>query len=207
LLTGAPLHNTIEALQALLKFLHPGQFGDITTANDIMFLRKKLKRHLLRRLKADVDWTIAPKEETIIECMMTKAQKQLYRAVLEMNARFLSHGTNLANIALELRQVCLHPYLIKDAEDRILADRGPNSSTAEQLDSLIRASGKMILLDKLLPKLKIDGHRVLIFSQMTDLLDILQDYLAAVGHKFLRIEAESKGARASHDRPVQCRRL
>jgi superfamily II DNA or RNA helicase len=195
LLTGTPLQNTIEELQSLLEFLHPGQFQDITTAstvNDVNALRKRLKPHLLRRLKADVDRSIAPKEETIIECSMTKAQKQFYRAVLEMNAGFLARGTNLANIAMELRKVCLHPYLIKDAEEKILAERGPSLTQADHLDCLIRASGKMILLHKLLPRLYSDGHRVLIFSQMTRLLDILQDYLAAVGYKFFRIDGSVK---------------
>jgi hypothetical protein len=66
---------------------------------------------------------------------MTRSQKHFYRAVLEMNAGFLSHGTNLANIAIELRKICLHTYLIKDAEGKILAERGTNLTIMEQLDS------------------------------------------------------------------------
>lgn len=58
---------------------------------------------------------------------------------------------------------------------------------------MIRSSGKFILLDKLLPKLKTDGHRVLIFSQMTQLLDILNDYLNGIGYKFLRIDGRVPG--------------
>jgi chromodomain-helicase-DNA-binding protein 7 len=84
---------------------------------------------------------------------------------------------------MELRKVCLHPYLIKDTEAKILAD----------VDCLIQASGKMILLHKLLPCLYRDGHRVLIFSQMTRLLDILQDYLTAVNYKFFRIDGSVRG--------------
>ena len=198
LLTGTPLQNTLEELQSLLEFLHPGQFLDVTAASlsetGIVKLRKKLHKHLLRRLKVDVDKTIATKEETIIDCTMTKTQKQFYRAVLEMNAMFLASGTNLTNIAMEMRKVCLHPYLIKGAEEKILAERGTNLSPADQLDCMIRASGKMILLDKLLPKLKADGHRVLIFSQMNRLLDILQDYMDAVGYKYLRIDGSVKGS-------------
>ena len=196
LLTGTPLQNTVEELQSLLEFLHPGQFSDITSAqtmNDVMHLRSILKPHLLRRLKADVDKTIAPKEETIIDCQLTKTQKQWYRAVLEANAGFLSEGAHLQNISIELRKVCLHPYLIDGAEDKILAEKKP-TTPAELLDCMVRSSGKLILLDKLLPKLKENGNRVLIFSQMTRLLDILQDYLDGVGYSFLRIDGTVKGS-------------
>ncbi|KAH0785021.1 F/Y-rich N-terminus family protein [Histomonas meleagridis] len=196
LLTGTPLQNTIEELQTLLEFLHPGNFTDVTSAetmNDVKRLRKILKPHLLRRLKADVDKNIAAKEETIIECTLTKTQKQFYKAVLENNAGFLSKGANLKNISMDLRKVCLHPYLIKGAEEKILAERGTNLTDQEIMDCLIRSSGKFILLDKLLPKLKSDGHRVLIFSQMTKLLDLLEYYLDYFRYKHLRIDGNVPG--------------
>ena len=196
LLTGTPLQNTVEELQSLLEFLHPGRFTDITSAqtmNDVMHLRNILKPHLLRRLKADVDKSIAPKEETIIDCQLTKTQKQWYRAVLEMNAGFLSEGAHLQNISIELRKVCLHPYLIDGAEDKIIAEKQA-VTPHELLDCMIRSSGKLILLDKLLPKLKANGNRVLIFSQMTRLLDILEDYLNGSGYSFLRIDGAVKGS-------------
>lgn len=50
------------------------------------------------------------------------------------------------------------------------------------------SSGKMVLLDKLLSKLKADGHRVLIFSQMVRLLDIISDYMLARGYVFQRLD-------------------
>ena len=198
LLTGTPLQNTIEELHSLLEFLHPGKFDGLLSAensNEIIKLRSSLQPHLLRRLKNDVDKTIAAKEETIIECSLTKYQKQFYRAILESNAGFLSHGSNLINIAMELRKVCIHPYLIKGAEDKILEDFGPDAdkNAYKQLDAMIRSSGKMILIDKLLPKLKSDGHRILIFSQMTNLLDILSDYLNMKGFSHFRIDGKVRG--------------
>jgi chromodomain-helicase-DNA-binding protein 7 len=90
---------------------------------------------------------------------------------------YLTHGahknnsTNLQNISMELRKVCNHPYLIKDAEDQIFIERREMAhfdlDDSVPLDfneeSLIRSTGKMILLDKLLAKLKRDGHRVRYF--------------------------------------------
>jgi len=65
----------------------------------------------------------------------------------------------------QLRKVCNHPYLFEGAEPGPPYTNGPH---------LWENAGKMILLDKLLPKLKAQGSRVLIFSQMTRALDILQ---------------------------------
>lgn len=197
LLTGTPIQNTLEELVSLLEFLHPGEFQDLTsaeTAEDVFELRKKLEPHLLRRLKSDVDKRIAVKKETIIKCGMTKYQKQIYKDILESNARFLTKGAHCSNIAMELRKVCIHPYLVKGAEERILQDfPGANVNPQLALTAMTKASGKMILIDKLLPKLKSDGHRILIFSQMTNLLDILEDYLALKGLPSCRIDGKVKG--------------
>lgn len=83
------------------------------------------------------------------------------------------------NTMMELRKCCIHPYLLNGAEDQIQYDY--RNSHGEDQDAyykaLIASSGKMVLIDKLLPKLKSNGHRVLIFSQMVRCLDILEDYL------------------------------
>ena len=57
----------------------------------------------------------------------------------------------------------------------------------------MHASGKMVLLDKLLPKLKANGNRVLIFSQMVKMLDILEDYLIRKKYPFERIDGRIRG--------------
>ena len=73
---------------------------------------------MLRRLKEDVEKTIASKEETIIEVELTNIQKKYYRAILERNFTFLAKGgtytnlPNLMNTMMELRKCCNHPYLI-----------------------------------------------------------------------------------------------
>ena len=72
---------------------------------------------MLRRLKEDVEKSIAPKEETIVEVELTNIQKKYYRAILERNFSYLSKGSTTSNVpnlmnTMELRKCCNHPYLI-----------------------------------------------------------------------------------------------
>ena len=85
---------------------------------------------------------------------------------------------------MQLRKCANHPYLFQGAEP------GPPYFAGEHL---IDNSGKMVLLDKLLTRLKQKGSRVLIFSQMTRLLDILEDYLIYRQHKYCRIDGNTTG--------------
>ena len=80
---------------------------------------------------------------------------------------------------MELRKCCNCPYLIKGIE-QIEMDSNPPDDEDETIQRLIEASGKPVLVDKLLPQLKEEGHRVLDFvSQMIRVLDIIEDYLIA----------------------------
>lgn len=90
---------------------------------------------------------------------------------------------------MQLRKICNHPYLISGAYDR-LVDGLPES---EHLQRLIESSGKLVLVDKLLPKLKKDGHKVLIFSQMKAVLDLLQEYCQLREYNYERIDGGVRG--------------
>ncbi|RKP19872.1 hypothetical protein ROZALSC1DRAFT_817, partial [Rozella allomycis CSF55] len=217
LATGTPLQNRIEELWALMNFLEPqvfnseeefiGEFGDLKRSEDVERLQGLLKPYMLRRLKEDVEKSIPVKEETIIEVELTGPQKKYYRAILEKNFNFLTKGCkgnnmpNLMNVMMELRKCCIHPYLIKGAEERI-NEEARVKSYDEQFNLMIQSSGKLVLLDKLLKKLKENGHKVLIFSQMTKCLDILSDYLNGKGYKYERIDGGIRGdlRQASIDR-------
>jgi SNF2 family DNA or RNA helicase len=78
---------------------------------------------------------------------------------------------------MELRKCCNHPYLVKGAEDMIIRETKEKEQKSD-LDIfdihklMVQSSGKLVLLDKLLPKLKQNGHKVLVFSQMIKVLDI-----------------------------------
>jgi hypothetical protein len=82
---------------------------------------------------------------------------------------------------MELKKAANHPYLFDGAETR-------SDSNEETLKGLVMNSGKMVLLDKLLARLRQDGHRVLIFSQMVRMLDILSDYMSFRGYVHQRLD-------------------
>lgn len=213
LLTGTPLQNNVEELFSLLNFLEPQRFnnvsaflhdfGDLKTENQVNKLKTLLKPMMLRRLKEDVEKSLAAKEETVIEVELTNIQKKYYRAILEKNFTFLSKGTtssanvpNLMNTMMELRKCCNHPYLITGAEDQILNEIKNGQiepSTEEVHHAMIQASGKLVLIDKLLPKLKAGNHKVLIFSQMIRVLDILEDYLIQKKYLYERLDGRIRG--------------
>lgn len=209
LLSGTPLQNNVEELYSLLHFLEPAQFasnenflsefGDLKTEAQVDKLKAILKPMMLRRLKEDVEKSLAPKEETIIEVELTNVQKKYYRAILERNFAFLSKGgtsaniPNLMNTVMELRKCCIHPFLINGAEEQIISEYRQQHHQDETLGAIVQASGKLVLIDKLLPRLKENGHRVLIFSQMVRCLDILEDYLCQKRYPFERIDGRVRG--------------
>ena len=87
----------------------------------------------------------------------------------------------------------LPPSFFSGAEHQIVQDfqlRHPNQPL---YNALIQASGKLVLIDKLLPKLKENGHKVLIFSQMVRCLDILEDYLRLKRYLYERIDGQVTG--------------
>ncbi|XP_068656137.1 protein CHROMATIN REMODELING 4-like isoform X2 [Aristolochia californica] len=186
LLTGTPLQNNIGEMYNLLNFLQPASFpslssfeenfNDLTTAEKVEELKKLVAPHMLRRLKKDAMRNIPPKTERMVPVELTSIQAEYYRAMLTKNYQILRNtGKGVAqqsmlNIVMQLRKVCNHPYLIPGTE--------PESGTIEFLHEMrIKASAKLALLHSMLKILKREGHRVLIFSQMTKLLDILEDYL------------------------------
>jgi len=202
LLTGTPLQNNLHELWALLNFLLPDIFSSSDQFDEwfdleiddeqakkdmISQLHKILRPFMLRRLKADVAKGLPPKTETLIMVGMSTIQKRLYKKLLlrdidSITSTSSKNKTAILNIVMQLRKCCGHPYLFEGVEDRTLDPLG---------EHLVQNCGKLFMVDKLLKKLKERGSRVLIFTQMTRILDILEDYMVMRGFKYCRIDGNT----------------
>ncbi|VDL84867.1 unnamed protein product, partial [Nippostrongylus brasiliensis] len=185
LITGTPLQNNLHELWALLNFLLPDMFsssedfdswftdGSMQGNTDIISrLHKVLQPFLLRRIKSDVEKSLLPKKEVKIYVGLSKMQREWYTKVLMKDIDVINGAgkvekARLMNILMHLRKAANHPYLFDGAEP------GPPYTTDQHI---VDNSGKMVVLDKLLKKLKQQGSRVLIFSQFSRVLDLLEDY-------------------------------
>lgn len=200
LLTGTPLQNNLHELWALLNFLLPDVFnssddfdswfntnsclGDKSLVERLHYV---LRPFLLRRLKSEVEKKLPPKIETKIYVGLSRMQREWYTKILMkdidvVNNAGKSDKLRLLNILMQLRKCANHPYLFDGAEP------GPPYTTDTHL---VENSGKMCLLDKLLPRLKEQDSRVLVFSQMTRMLDILEDYCLWRSYKYCRLDGQT----------------
>ncbi|BFZ23291.1 hypothetical protein BsWGS_26330 [Bradybaena similaris] len=205
LLTGTPLQNNLEELFHLLNFLTPenfsdlqgflDEFADISKEDQVKKLHDMLGPHLLRRLKADVLKGMPSKSEFIVRVELSALQKKYYKYILARNYEALnikggSNQTSLLNIMMDLKKCCNHPYLFPVAAQE--APRAHNN--AFEGSALIKSCGKLELLAKMLKELFTTGHRVLIFSQMTKMLDLLEDFLEAENYRYERIDGGITGS-------------
>ncbi|OQS05794.1 hypothetical protein THRCLA_02106 [Thraustotheca clavata] len=178
--------------------------GDILSKQDLLDNHKKsqvvsklheiLRPFVLRRLKNQVVKDVPSKTELVVYCEMTDLQAHYYNLIanrrlgqeLEKKYGKYTSGittTTIRNMAMQLRKCLNHPYLF--AED---TDANGELQTDE---SLVESSGKLIVLDKMLQRLLAKKHKVLIFSQMTRVLDILEDFLSLRSYTYCRLDGNT----------------
>ena len=97
----------------------------------------------------------------------------------------------LMNKLMQLRKICNHPFLFEEIEDRLAQSFGIREGVINGPD-LFRVSGKFELLDRILPKLKATPHKILLFCQMTAVMDLLESYFAYRNYTYLRLDGTTK---------------
>ncbi|KAL0431247.1 UNVERIFIED_CONTAM: ATP-dependent DNA helicase DDM1 [Sesamum radiatum] len=214
LLTGTPLQNNLAELWSLLNFILPDIFAsheefeswfdfsgkcaneglreemeEKRRAQVVAKLHAILRPFLLRRMKADVEQLLPRKKEIILYASMTPHQKNfqehLINAKLEDHLREktdFAYGMKgkLNNLMIQLRKNCNHPDLLESAFD--------GSHFYPPVEQIVEQCGKFQLLDRLLAKLFARKHKVLIFSQWTKILDIMDYYFSEKGFEVCRID-------------------
>lgn len=155
-----------------------------------------MKPHFLRRLKEEVEDSIPPLNETVVEVGLTNLQNTYYKGIYGENRMVLAKfGTNsiktsqLNNMDVQLRKCCNHLFLLKGVEEELTRD----CKTDEDLyNKLLESSGKLMLLDKFIEKFKKENHKMLIFSQFKRMLDIIELYLKMKGVSYEKLTGSVK---------------
>lgn len=171
--------------------------------------RRLLSVIMLRRIKDQVNIPLPPRTEIQILVKLTPIQHAFYKHLLVSQDKSMldaimgtaaggsvkQHGAGeedsprllqdadyrqLLNLLLQLRKVCNHPFLLAEFQ-----------STEGGEDALVRSCGKLMLLERMLPLLKEDGHRVLIFTQFTSMMDLLEEFMSGKGYEYVRLDGET----------------
>jgi SNF2 family DNA or RNA helicase len=206
-LTGTPMENHLGELWSLFEFLMPGFLGDAETFRRVYrnpiekkqdeerqgVLAQRVGPLLLRRTKDAVAKDLPPKTEIVHRIEMEGPQADLYetiRAVMDQRVReaIASQGMDRSHIVvldalLKLRQVCCHPALLK----------------AEAAQLVTQSAKLAFLIEEMLPELLAEGRRVLIFSQFTTMLALIEKALKERKTEYVKLTGETK----DRETPVQ----
>ena len=185
-------------------FATTGEKVELNEEETVLIIRrlhKVLRPFLLRRLKKEVESQLPDKVEYVVKCDMSSLQRIVYRH-MQSRGVLLTDGSEkdkkgkggtrtLMNSIMQLRKICNHPFMFQHIEEAIAEHVGISGGIVSGPD-IYRTSGKFELLDRILPKLKVTNHRILLFCQMTSLMTIMEDYFGWRGFKYLRLDGTTK---------------
>ncbi|KAF8006362.1 hypothetical protein BT93_K0608 [Corymbia citriodora subsp. variegata] len=204
IMTGAPIQNRLTELWSLFDFVFPGKLGvlpvfeaefavpitvggyanasplQVSTAyRCAVVLRDLVMPYLLRRMKADVNAQLPKKTEHVLFCSLTAEQRSVYRAFLASSeVEQILGGSRKSLYGIDvMRKICNHPDLL----EREHAHHYPDYGNPER-------SGKMMVVAEVLKVWKEQGHRVLLFAQTQQMLDILESFLVSGEYKYRRMD-------------------
>ena len=206
-LSGTPVENRLEDLWSQFQFVNPGllgsrstfqqEFGQAIASGDraaAQRLRARLKPFLLRRLKREVARELPPRTETVLHCELGESERELYDSILATSRQEvlqkLEQGASVfaaLEMLLRLRQACCHPALVPG---------GAAQGSASSSSSLPASSSKVgLLLESLRESVDL-GHRALVFSQWTGLLDLIEPALGEARLSYLRLDGATRDREA-----------
>ncbi|KAL2799223.1 hypothetical protein BJX66DRAFT_277543 [Aspergillus keveii] len=205
LMTGTPLQNNTKELFNLLQFCDQSKnaeeleekYGTLSKEN-IPELHELIRPFFLRRTKAQVLTFLPPVAQIIVPVTMSVLQKKLYKSILAKNPQLIkaifqrndtdeqplkqTEKHSLNNILMQLRKCLCHPFIYSKA----IEERTTDPDVTHR--NLVDAAGKLQLLELMLPKLQKRGHRVLVFSQFLENLDVMEDFLDGLGLPHRRLD-------------------
>jgi superfamily II DNA or RNA helicase len=190
-LTGTPVENRLDELWSQLHFCNPGLLGSRArfqeryarpiaegAAGVAEELRTRIRPFVLRRLKREVAPELPPRTEIVLHCELDSEERRVYDAVRaatrrDVMAKLAAGGNVLAALEalLRLRQAACHRSLVPGQE--------------------ASGSSKIALLLERLETVVADGHKALVFSQWTGLLDRVEPHLRAGGIAFTRLDGST----------------
>jgi superfamily II DNA or RNA helicase len=204
-LTGTPVENRLEDLWSQFHFLQPGLLGgrsefsdryvkpiSIGDADAAGRLRRRIRPFVLRRLKSEVAKELPPRTDMVLRCELNEEERRIYDAVRaatqEQVVERLSSGASVLQVLealLRLRQAACHPALLPGGRGRAVA------AGAKARDPMAPSS-KIELLLETLDEVIDEGHKALVFSQWTSLLDLVEAPLRARGIAFERLDGSTR---------------
>jgi superfamily II DNA or RNA helicase len=190
-LSGTPVENRLEELWSMMNFCNPGLLGSRADFDDRVVqpvsrgeagaaarLRQRLKAFVLRRLKAAVAPELPPRTENILRVTLDERERNIYDAIFaatrEEVVGLLQHGGSVIKALealLRLRQAACHPALVP----------GQEAATSSKVGQLLQSLGTAVA----------DGHKALVFSQWTSLLDLVEGPLRDAGLGFVRLDGST----------------